>query len=274
MLIAEHGDIKIKIPRKAWYSFFNSPYIGHRNGTAIDIYFPDDALFPTNEGTLINIHRVHPPERFFKGDDFVMVFKITDDVCLKILHVRPRIKSGERVYEGDAIGEMITSGFFMPWSSKHAHVELRRCEDSIRARGGLPLRPIIVNNVPIAHGNEFEIVESSENFCWAVPRKIHGRSMTPIAFKGHGIEGGLPHYEYGAIFSKDERIHLFSQEIRTKEFSDKVRIFKSDFQIFANKQKIRGIGIYCNQPKIKIIGGCEGIRDEVEITAKSFSQKG
>ena len=266
MIIAKHGEIEIHAPEDTWYSFFNSPYVGHREGSAIDIYFPEEALFPVEEGVVEMIRRVNPPQRYVKGGDFLTIFRVSDNICLKILHVASKVKIGEKLALGDPIGEQIISGFFMPWSSKHAHVELRRCEDSIRARGGLPLRPIIVNNVPIAHGNEFEIVESSENFCWAVPRKTHGRSMTPIAFKGHGIEGGLPHYEYGAVFSNVDSIHLFGHTVEVTKFTDRIGFFKTDFQILVNNRRVRGIGVYCNQPKIKIIKCSFEKGEEVRIS--------
>ena len=274
MIIAEQGDIKIDVPRDVWYSFFNSPYIGHKLGTALDIYFRDYALFPLAEGFVIKIREVKPPQKFFKGKDFVIIFRITNNLCLKVLHVRPTIKVGEKVSLGDEIGEMVESGFFMPWSSKHMHMEIRYCKDSIRARGGLLLRPIILSNVPHAREYEFKIMERYNEFCWAMPRKTEGYSMTPITSNGHGIEGGLPHYGYGALFSKDKKLNVFGQTIKVERAMENVGLFKTNFQIFANNRKIKGIGIYCNQPRIKIIGGCENMEDEVEITAKSFSQKG
>ena len=273
--IAEWENISIFVPENAWYSFFNSPYIGHKLGTAIDIYFPDDGLFPVERGVVEKIRNVKPPKRYIKHDDFVIVIHISSGICLKVLHVKPKVRIGEKLMLGDSIGEMISSGFFLPWSSKHAHIEIRRCNDSIRARGAFPLKPIYYSSVPATKGNEFRIVETHENFCWAEPVEKEDYALTPLTYQWYPIEGGIPHYGYGAVFSSVKVVNIFGRRVKVDKFLGYAGLFPTDFHILANGKMIKGIGIYCNQPKIKIIGGCGDIEDEVHVKIElSSPEKG
>ncbi len=164
MKIAHYEELYIDIPRDAWYSFFNSPYVGHRSGAAVDVYFSFLPLFPMESGKVVEIRRVRAPKNLPMEEDYVIAIQVSEEICLKVLHVRPSIRVGEKLALGDPLGKMHLSGFFMPWSSKHAHFELRSCKDRIRARGGFPLTPIIEERVPVASGAEFIVKEKHEHF--------------------------------------------------------------------------------------------------------------
>ena len=252
MKIARYGDLFIDIPRNAWYSFFNSPYIGHRSGAALDVYFSSLPLFPMEFGKVVEIRRVRAPKNLPMEEDYVIAIEISDNICLKVLHVKPNVKEGDKLALGDPLGEMLISGFFMPWSSKHAHFELRSCEDRIRARGAFPLTPIIQRLVPQVSGREFVVKEKHEHFYWLVPRRTSGMGLTPIG--NPPVEGGIPHYKYGAVFGNVEKINLFGRDFKVEKKGE-IGIFYADFPLRVEGQKIRGIGIYCNQEKIKLLGG-------------------
>ncbi len=270
-VIAKSGELKIFAPENAWYSFFNSPYIGHKLGTALDIYFPEKALFPMESGIVEKIRNVRPPQRYVKGEDYLIAIRLNSSFCLKVLHVKPSVNIGDKLYLGDEIGDMIVSGFFMPWSSKHAHVELRKCDDYLRARGGIELMPVMHTSVPSTETYEFRIVEKDTHFCWALPLKASKFSLTPLSSGGNPIEGGLPHYGFGGVFSAVEEINILGQSVKVeRKFGYGLFNFKT--QLYANGKKIKGIGVYCNQPRIKIIGDCKDLDEKVMISTSPDNQ--
>ena len=266
MYIAKVNDLSLQVPPGTWYSFFNSPYIGHREGTAIDIYYPDKPVYPLEEGTVSEIKKIRTPSNIPINEDFLIIIKLNEETCLKVLHVKPAVNIGDKIYRGDEFGEMILSGFFMPWSDKHVHLEIRKCNDKYRARGGYPLVPILQENVPSTSQNIFEVVEKKEEYYWLKPTNKDRAGLTPINYENFSIEGGLPYYEYGAIFGKRKNLNLFNMHVSCSHFlHNAVGIFDARFKIYANRQRIRGIGIYCNQEKIKLVGGTFNEGDILKI---------
>lgn len=264
MKIATVNSLPFKIPKNLKYSFFNSPYPAHRLGTAVDVYFEDKALFPFEEGIISEIKKIRTPKHVPIETDYLMVVKV-EDLCLKVLHVSPSIRVGEKVYLGDEFGDLVVSGFFMPWSDKHVHFELRRCTDRYRARGALRVKPEILKLVKTIKGNRFEVIEEREYYYWLKPLKTRGENLTPLTYQGVPVEGGLPHYHYGVAFGDFEKIELFRAEVRQREMICGFSVFSEEFVVFANGQKVRGIGIYCNEERIKLIGGKFEKGDVVEI---------
>ena len=264
MEIGRYGDAVLKIPESAYFSFFNSPYIGHRTGTAVDVYYENKVLYPLEEGRVLEIRRVNPPRYIPVDEDYLMVIKY-ESACLKILHVKPEVSVGEQVSLGDALGEQILSGFFRPWSDRHAHFELRNCDDAYRARGAYPLLPRILKRVPLLIGNTLKIVERKEHYVWAEPVRCGSLGMTPLGEVGAWVEGGLPHYGYGAIYGRDTA-NIFGHEIRGNLMYPGVYIFSSPPKFLVDGHPIRGIGVYSNQKKIKILDTNFSEDEEVQIT--------
>ncbi len=267
MYIAESEHMKLWVPEHSHFSFFNSPYIGHREGGAIDIY-SRVPLFPFEEGEVIEIRKVRTPTHIPVSEDFLIAFRLNDELCLKTLHVKPTVKIGEKLSRGDEFGKLILSGFFMPWSDKHVHVELRRCDDRYRARGAMKLRPIIQELVPSSSQNLFEIVEKKEHFYWIRPLKREEKKQTPIKENDFAIEGGLPHYGHGAVFGNVKKLNFFGKEIECREQRDNLCLFDSQFYLYANSQKIKGIGTYSNLELVKMLGGNFEEGEIIEIRAR------
>ncbi|AEC52782.1 hypothetical protein PNA2_1867 [Pyrococcus sp. NA2] len=264
MKIARVGDFYLEIP-SVRYSLFDTPYTPHMLGTAVDVYFQGEALFPLEEGRLIEIKKIRTPRYIPVNEDYLLIFKI-QNFCLKVLHVEPKLKVGERVSLGDKIGNLRLSGFFSPWTDKHAHFEIRPCEDRYRARGGITLFPEIKDLVPKVKGVEFEVIEKTENYMWLKPVKTEKkrRGMTPLG----NIEGGLPHYRYGGIFNGKEG-EIFGIKVKAyKILENGVGIFKPSFEVIANGRKVKGFGVYCNERRIKLIGGNFEVGERVKITLK------
>ena len=53
--------MELLLPRDAWYSFFNSPYPAHRRGTALDVYFEEEALVPVERSLVAEIRWFDAP---------------------------------------------------------------------------------------------------------------------------------------------------------------------------------------------------------------------
>jgi len=259
MKIARINDLWLEIP-DVRYSFFNTPYAPHRLGTAVDVYFEGKTLFPFEEGKLVEVKKIRTPRHIPVGEDYLLIFEV-GDVCLKVLHVEPELKVGEKISLGDEIGSLRLSGFFSPWSDRHAHFEIRRCEDRYRARGGLTIFPEVKALVPAVGTGEFEVVEKTPHYLWLRPLKTRGKGMTPFG----NIEGGLPHYRYGAIFN-GRKAELFRKPLEPGEvLSNRVGIFEANFEVFANGRKVKGVGVYCNERRIKLISGNFEVGEVVEI---------
>lgn len=259
MRIATVNGLYLEIP-DVRYSFFDTPYIPHKLATAVDVYFDEKALFPFEEGKLVEVRKIKTPQYIPVSEDYLLIFEV-EDFCLKVLHVEPKIKIGEKVFLGDEIGRLIYSGFFSPWSDKHAHFEVRSCNDRYRARGGITLFPEVRGLVPIVKGVEFEVIEKEEHYIWLKSLRKSGRGMTPF----DNIEGGLPHYHYGAIFNEG-KAELFGKIVEASEvLPNGVGVFKADFDVFANGIKVKGVGVFCNEEKLKLIGGDFEIGDTMEL---------
>ena len=255
MYIASSDAGMLWVPDDVWYSFYNSPYVGHRNGTAVDVYYSHSMLFPCEEGRVREIRKVKTPMHIPFNEDYLIIVEMRN-ACLKILHVEPHVTVGEKLNRGDEVGILIPSGYFMPWSDKHAHIEFRRCEDARRARGGMPLRPIYNAKIPGTTDGEFVVVEKKEHYYWIKPLRAKFIGMSPVSNGKCSLEGGIPHYGMGAIIGGCTDFKFSGMRIEARNKNDSgVFLFNPNFTLYGNEKKIKGIGIFSNRNTIKMIGG-------------------
>ncbi len=194
----------------SFYTLFNSPYTPHREGHAVDIYFPDsEALLPLEEARVMEIRRVEVP--MYRSDaenhDYLLILKLDSMHVAKILHVEPRVEVGEKLVYGDPIGRIVISGYFYIWSEPHMHLEIRYIHDRYRARGGLRLaiakhRAIPAQSITAIRG---VVTEVCNHYILLKPYRASLEGPTPIALDAEGavayFEGGYPHYGYAAILT-------------------------------------------------------------------------
>ncbi len=229
--VAEYDGTTIYVPRDAFISFFNSPYIAHQSLSAVDIY--NTNLSPV-EGIVEKIHR-------FKSNECAIILH-TKKHAVKILHVLPSVKVGERIHVGDELGTLIKSPFFRPWSDKHIHIEIRPRHDVLRARNAYKLK-ILGLGEPSGTSRIKNISKISENYVLVSATAVKCGIYHGFGVKGI-IDGGFPHYKYGGAFF-DPRIseNLHAGEIVKEEGS--VKFVKFDRkEIFLNGAKLKGIGFY------------------------------
>lgn len=203
-------------------SFFNSPYPAHKEGKAVDIY---SSLSPV-DGRVKKIIKL--------SHDYVILIECSQnpDVLAKILHIKPCVKAGEKLWVGDQLGVFIRSKFFDPWTDNHMHLELRKKDDAVRARGGYGL--LDFNETKIPPGKikmDIRIESISNNYITA---SLSKKYFTKIG-KFYGLKykksiiicGGLPHYNFGGMLN-----HGF-------------RIFENaKMDLMLNDKKIKGVSLY------------------------------
>ncbi len=204
------------------FSFFNSPYPAHKQGKAVDIY---SSLSPV-DGRVKKIIKL--------SHDYVILIECSQnpDVLAKILHIKPCVKAGEKLGVGDQLGAFIRSKFFHPWTDNHMHLELRKKDDAVRARGGHSL--ISFKKIGIPPGKiklDIRIESISNNYITAsVPEKHFmkiGKFYGLKYKKSSVICGGLPHYGFGGMLN-----HGFKIFENTK------------MNLILGDKKIKGISLY------------------------------
>ena len=88
--------------------------------------------------------------------------------------------------------------------------------------------------------------------------------MTPFG----NMEGGLPHYRYGAIFDGRET-KLFEKPLEAIEaLPNGVWIFRANFEVFANGQKVKGWGSTAMKEESSLLG--EILKLEKLLRSRSF----
>jgi len=202
--IASADGVTIHCPREGRYAFYNSPYPAHRLDTGVDIYnenqFGEIAACPI-EGEVTLIRKVRAPRgRNFKdhGYDVVTLLKSLEEPgkMVKILHLEPTVRVGEKIEAGQELGILIRSGYFGFSTAPHIHLEVRNEGDPLRARGGIRLSRMTevgervrldeLVGVVIRSYPQYTVLEISGVNRYGLPCDVEG---TPGV-----LDGGIPYY--------------------------------------------------------------------------------
>ncbi|MFZ2456449.1 MAG: hypothetical protein WAX07_08225 [Candidatus Altiarchaeia archaeon] len=143
--IAEACGIEICAKKGLDYSFFSSPYQAHRDHVAVDICagkeFGCDAYSPVSGEVIKVLSFESPTPTGIALPEHLIIIK-KGKYAARIMHVAPKVNVGEQIAAGDVIGRTIANGFFSYWVDPIMHVEIRKENDYIRARGGCELAPL------------------------------------------------------------------------------------------------------------------------------------
>ncbi|MEM2026753.1 MAG: hypothetical protein QXT30_03200 [Candidatus Bathyarchaeia archaeon] len=211
--VACSEGINIYCPRAGRFSFFNSPYFPHRNYAGVDIYpnlkFGESAPSPVS-GEVVTIREVNYFEdRGFEHSkvDYLIILRSleNEERFIKILHVKPTVNVGDKVLVGEKLGSLIRSGFFDFWTDPHMHVEVRKPNDPIRARGGCRVKRLLsvseacgnalnqgrMEGVVLESRREYSLIDLSCDLKYGIPVNVGERVGL--------IDGGIPHYGFFGV---------------------------------------------------------------------------
>ncbi|MFW9769410.1 MAG: hypothetical protein ACFFF9_11865 [Candidatus Thorarchaeota archaeon] len=215
------SETEIYAPDNSYFSFYNSPYISHGQGSSVDIYpyhqsWADIVASPAT-GKVVKIKKMkmgHPKEFPTEDHDFGIAIQpehsLTDIV--RILHCKPTVVVGDLVEAGDEIGETLRSRFFNYWTGPHYHVEVMPLESFERSSQSYTFKQIF--HYSSSEGTkpsaeiEFEVIQVTKDFVKGFPKNIEHVSISGLiglAAKNRKdmklgiLDGGISHYKQGGV---------------------------------------------------------------------------
>jgi len=198
------------------FSLYNSPYVAHDDGSAVDLYPPADADSVPSPvaGEVLDTRTVRaPPQPYAEPADHLVLVDAGEYVA-RLMHVDPAVEPGDVLARGDDLGRPVRAGFFAPWVPNHLHLEFRSHDvDPYRASGSVRL-DVDVEVRGLSWDGTGIVVESGET--WArLDSPAHPSPNTGFAGlavdvdgRGHGagvvdrrgvLDGGFPHYDGGGV---------------------------------------------------------------------------
>ncbi|MDY6764733.1 MAG: hypothetical protein SV377_03465 [Halobacteria archaeon] len=235
------------------FTLYNSPYIAHRKGHAIDLYPSSNTAPSPVRGEVTELMSVKAPTKSYAVDEDYLILIDTGEYVARILHVDPNVGEGDYVEVGDRLGEMVRSGFFARWVSNHIHLGLRGKESNLyRASGSMRLN-IDLEILPLNWDGTGEVVDTGETFAVLDKPGHPSPNQQFVGIRvgdgsGGVIDGGVPHYAGGGILGsndyKDERerlVYLAGTPVGTGYGRD---VTWNDIDVFANGTRITGVSLF------------------------------
>ena len=217
-LVGSAAGIDLFAPADAYFSYFNSPYIGHKQGTSIDIYPSHEEwggpAYSPIAGQIIRVKKMRMgKERSFPSDEVDFGIAIAPEGStdiVRILHCIPEVDEGMTVEAGQRLGSLIRSRYFNYWTGPHYHTEIMNARDFSRSTKSYPLNVELasVQQVKQESISELEclITKVTDDVIMAVtndsPIAISENLVGHAAYCGidrrYGIlDAGVPHYSHG-----------------------------------------------------------------------------
>lgn len=252
------------------FTCYNSPYVAHAEGRAIDLY-PGTAVAPSPvAGTVRETVTVRaPPKPYAASDDHLIVIDTADasgpsyrsaagePTIARLLHVDPTVEPGDRVAVGDPLGPLVRAGFFAPWVDNHIHLGFRPREaDARRASGSLSLE-LDIAVTPIPWAGRGRVVDTGKTF--AILDAPGSGIEPPTGWvglrtdEGAVLDGGLPHYADGGLLelvtggdgvrpAVGDPVSLLGERVGTVR---RRRVEWEPITVLVNGQPITGLSLFC-----------------------------
>ena len=271
------------LSRYCRFSLYNSPFVAHDRGCAVDLYPGDETTTATRAtspvaGEVVETRTVAAPPRPYAADEDHLLLVDTGDRVARMLHVDPSVEAGDTVAVGDPLGELVRAGFFAPWVPNHIHLGFREHgDDPYRASGSLPLElGPDVDLRPVAWDGTGTVAAAGET--WALldapAHPAPGDAFAGVAardtFEGNSvIDGGCTHYDGGGLLGAgvggdesdrlgdgDETVALAGTTVGTASGR---HVTWQDAEIRANGDPVTGVALFCGRDRtgVKLVG--EGV---------------
>ncbi len=237
------------------FTLYNSPYVAHDHGCAIDLY-PDGETAPSPvSGEVVETRTVKaPPQPYAPAHDHLILID-TGPYVARILHVDPGVETGDSVDIGDSLGTLVRAGFFAPWVANHIHLGFREHDTNlVRASGSLPVS-VDTDIEGLEWDGTGTVVETGET--WArLDRPVHpspGTAFVGLASDGGVLDGGFPHYGRGGLLGDGTDAEIAGTEIGTVSGRD---VTWYEATVEANGQPVTGLSLTCGRDRfgIKLVG--------------------
>jgi hypothetical protein len=239
------------------FSLYNSPYVAHERGRAIDLYPPADAVVAPSPvtGEVLETVMVEAPPKPYAAEKDHLVLVDTGEYVARLLHVEPQIGAGDRVERGDPLGELVRAGFFAPWVPNHVHLEFRdRDTDPYRASGSIPLE-VAVDVEPVPWDGTGTVIETGDAHA-RLDRPVHpapDERFAGLGSAGGVLDGGFPHYEWGGLLGGDGPANIAGTPVGTVSGRE---VAWHDATVRANGDPVTGIALFCGRDALgaKLVG--------------------
>lgn len=271
------------LSRYCRFSLYNSPFVAHDRGCAVDLYPGDETTTATRApspvaGEVVHTRTVAAPPKPYAADEDHLILVDTGDRVARMLHVDPSVEPGDTVAVGDPLGDLVRAGFFAPWVPNHIHLGFRdRGDDPYRASGSLPLElGPGVDLRPVDWDGTGTVVAAGET--WALldapAHPAPGDAFAGVAAGGalEGIavlDGGCTHYEGGGLLGVgvagggsgrpgdgEETVALAGTTVGTASGR---HVTWRDVEVRANGDPVTGVALFCGRDRagVKLVG--EGV---------------
>ncbi|NHN41587.1 hypothetical protein G9C85_08045 [Halorubellus sp. JP-L1] len=260
------------------YTAYNSPYVAHDRGCAIDLYPEGDAAPSPVAGEVIATETVRaPPKPYAPAEDHLVVVDC-GPVVARIMHVDPSVEVGDSVEVGQDLGDLVRAGFFARWVPNHLHVGFRRHDQNhLRAGGSLPL-DLGVDPTPVDWDGTGTVVDAADTYAVLDAPEVPDDGFCGLAATVDGqrvvLDGGFQHYDAGGLHADATGpVSLLGETVgdARKSPGSANDVAWRPVTVRANDRPVHGISLFCGQRgdyAVKIVGDDHGLEagDRVEVT--------
>jgi len=237
------------------FTLYNSPYVAHEEGCAIDLY-PEKGTAPSPvAGKVVDTRTVEAPSRPYAATHDHLILVDTGQQVARLLHVEPAIEPGDRIEVGDTLGDLVRAGFFAPWVPNHLHLGFREPgANHYRASGSLRVETG-VDPVPVPWDGTGTVVETGRT--WArLDAPAHpdpGGAFAGLESNGGVLDGGFPHYDRGGLLGEGTTATIAGTRVGTVSGRD---VAWHNCTVRANGQPVTGVALFCARDAfgIKLVG--------------------
>lgn len=251
------------------FTLYNSPYVAHDHGCAIDLYPAGESAPSPVAGEVVDTRRVDAPPKPYAAEHDYLILVDTGSHVARLLHVEPAVEPGERIDVGESLGTLVRAGFFAPWVSNHVHLGFRNPDaNAYRASGSLPIRAD-VDVTPVSWDGTGTVVDAGET--WALlgspAHPDPGEYFVGLESDGGVLDGGFPHYENGGLFGDGDRAIVSGTAVGTVSGRD---VSWHDCVVYANGTEVTGLALFVGRDEfgIKLVGHDVDLRpgQHVDVT--------